>query len=119
MPKNLFGTPSGYVPSSSFGMPSEMMTGPWPQNQNAACQRGFTQGALATPQRTLPLTMPHQQSPQRQVGGPQTSPSAEQLMNYYQQPDPSAIMSMMNLMVQMMNMEPRVAPQHDVKRQHR
>ena len=58
-PKNLFGMPSSYISSSSLGMPPppEMMTGIWPQNQNTAGQIGFSQGALATPQRTLPLTM--------------------------------------------------------------
>jgi hypothetical protein len=34
--RNLFSTPSGYVPTSSFGMPSEMMADVWPQSHSTA-----------------------------------------------------------------------------------
>jgi len=74
--RNLFNTPSGYVPTSSFGMPSEMMAGVWPQSHSTAGQMGFNQGAPPSPQRSLLLVT--DQQPQQQTGGPQASPSATQ-----------------------------------------
>ena len=99
--RNLFSTPPGYVPTSSFLMPPAMMAGVWPQAQNSAGQTRFNQDATPSPQRSLPLVM-HQQV-QQQAGGPQASGSAPQMMAPHSQYDPYTIWATMNAVAHMMN----------------